>query len=83
MKLYQLLSFKHLQNFSSTYSTFRLAGGSDSKESACSAEDPGSISGSEDSPEKSMATYSSVLAWRIPSTEELGRLMGSQRVGHN
>ena len=35
--------------------------------------------------EKGMATYSSILAWRIPRTEEPGRLqsMGSQRVGHN
>ena len=34
--------------------------------------------------EKGMATHSSILAWRIPWTEELGRLqsMGSQRVGH-
>ena len=32
-----------------------------------------------------MATYSSILAWEIPWTEEPGRLqsMGSQRVGHN
>ena len=32
-----------------------------------------------------MATHSSILAWRIPWTKELGRLqsMGSQRVGHN
>ena len=32
-----------------------------------------------------MATHSSVLAWRIPGTEEPGRLpsMGSHRVGHN
>ena len=32
-----------------------------------------------------MATHSSILAWRIPWTEEPGRLqlMGSQRVGHN
>ena len=35
--------------------------------------------------EKEMATYSSVLAWRIPGTEELGGLpsMGSHRVGHD
>ena len=34
--------------------------------------------------EKEMATHSSVLAWRIPGTEEPGRLqsMGSQRVEH-
>ena len=32
-----------------------------------------------------MVTYSSILAWEIPWTEEPGRLqsMGSQRVGHN
>ena len=36
----------------------------------------------EDPLEKEMATYSSVLAWRIPWTEEPGRLqsMGSQEV---
>ena len=35
--------------------------------------------------EKEMATYSSVLAWRIPGTGEPGGLpsMGSHRVGHN
>ena len=34
--------------------------------------------------EKDMATHSSVLAWRIPWTEEPGlQSMGSQRVGHN
>ena len=35
--------------------------------------------------EKTMAPYSSTLAWRIPRTEEPGRLqsMGSLRVGHD
>jgi len=35
--------------------------------------------------EKRMATNSSILAWRIPWTEEPGGLqsMGSQRVGHD
>ena len=35
--------------------------------------------------EKEMATHSSILAWRIPWTEEPGGLqsMRSQRVGHN
>ena len=35
--------------------------------------------------EKGMATHSSTLAWRIPWTEEPGRLqsMGLQRVGHD
>ena len=41
--------------------------------------------GWEDLLEKGMATYSSVLAWRIPWTEEPGGLlsMGSHRVGHD
>ena len=35
--------------------------------------------------EEGMATYCSILAWRIPWTEEPGRLqsMGLQRVGHD
>ena len=35
--------------------------------------------------ENEMATHSSVLAWRIPGTEEPGGLlsMGSHRVGHD
>ena len=41
--------------------------------------------GREDPLEEEMATYSSTLAWKIPWTEEPGRLqsMRSQRVGHN
>ena len=41
--------------------------------------------GREDSLEKEMATYSSILAWEVPWTEEPGRLqsMGWQRVGHD
>ena len=41
--------------------------------------------GQEDPMEKGMATHSSILAWRIPGTEEPGRLeaMGLHRVGHN
>ena len=41
--------------------------------------------GREDPLEKEMATHSSILAWRIPQTEEPGRLqsMGSQRVRYN
>ena len=36
-------------------------------------------------PEEEMATHSSILAWKIPRTEEPGGLqfMESQRVGHN
>ena len=39
----------------------------------------------EDPLEKRMATHPNILPWRIPWTEELGRLqsMGSQRVGHD
>ena len=50
------------------------------KEFACNAGDPGSTPGLEDPLEKEMATHSSIPAWRIPWTEEPGRLlsMGSQ-----
>ena len=50
------------------------------KESASNAGDPSSVPGL-----KGMATHSSTLAWRIPWTEEPGRLqsMGSQRVGQD
>ena len=41
--------------------------------------------GWEDPLEKEMAVHSSIVAWKIPWTEEPGRLqsMGSQRVGHD
>ena len=52
--------------------------GSDGKESTCSVAGLGSILGQEGSPEKRMATHSSILAWRIPWTEELG---GLQSIG--
>jgi len=41
--------------------------------------------GQEDPLEEEKATHSSILAWRIPWTEESGGLqsMGSQRVGHD
>ena len=60
-------------------------GGSDGKASACNVGDPGSTPGWEDPLGKEMATCSSTLAWKIPWTEEPGRLqsMGSQRVGHD
>ena len=59
---------------------------SDNKTSAYNAGDPVIQSlGREDPLEKEMATHSSILAWKIPWTEEPGRLqsMGLQRVGHN
>ena len=41
--------------------------------------------GQEDPLEKELATHSSILAWKIPWTEEPGGLqsIGSQRVGHD
>ena len=41
--------------------------------------------GQQDTLEKEMATHSSTLAWKIPWTEDPGRLwsMGLQRVGHD
>ena len=41
--------------------------------------------GQEDPLVKEVATHFNILAWRIPWTEEPGRLqsMGSQRVGHD
>ena len=41
--------------------------------------------GWEDPLEKEMAIHSRTIAWKMPWTEEPGRLqsMGSQRVGHN
>ena len=60
-------------------------GDSDSKESAHNGEITVQTLSWEDPLEKGMATHSSILAWKIPRTEELGRLqsMGSQRVGHD
>ena len=59
-------------------------GGSYDKESTCNAGDSGSILGWEDPLEKGTATHSSIPAWRIPWTEEPGRLqcIGSQRGRH-
>ena len=59
-------------------------GDSAGKESACKETQVQSL-GQKIPLEKGMATHSSILAWRIPWTEEPGRLqsMGSQRVGHD
>ena len=55
------------------------------KEYACKVAEPGWIPGSEDPLEEVLGTHSGFLAWRIPWTEEPGRLqfMGSQRVRHD
>ena len=62
-----------------------IPGGWDGKASACGAGDLGSIPRLRRPLEKEMATHSSTLAWKIPWTEEPGRLqsLGSQRVGHD
>ena len=49
-------------------------GGSLGEEFDCSAGDPGLIPSQEDPLEEGMATHSSILAWRIPWTEEPGGL---------
>ena len=60
-------------------------GGSDGKESTCNAGDSGSIPGLGQSPGEEGGTHSSILAWRIPWTEEPGGLepTGSKTAGHN
>ena len=65
------------------YSLF--PGGSDGKASAYNVGTWVQSLGGEDPLEKEMATHSSILAWKIPWTEEPGWLlsMGSQRVGHD
>ena len=55
-------------------SSLGFPGGSDGKESACSAGDRVQSQGWEDPLDKEMATHSSILAWRIPWTEEPGSL---------
>ena len=59
-------------------------GRSAGKEPTCNVGGLGSILGLEDPLEKGMVTESSILAWRIPWTEEPGRLqsVGLHRVRH-
>ena len=63
-------------------------GGASGKEPTCQYRrhrDTGLIPGQEDALEEGMATHSSILAWRIPWTEEPGGLwsIGSHRVRHH
>ena len=53
-------------------------GSSVSKESACSSGDLGSILGWEDPLEKEMVNHSSILAWKMPWTEEPGGLQSME-----
>ena len=52
-------------------------GGSDGKESACNAGNPGLILMLRNPLEEAMATHSSTLPWRIPWTEESGGLQST------
>ena len=67
------------------WSLWGFLGGADAKESTCNAGDWILIPVSEDPLENGMASCSSILAWRIPWTEEPGGLqfMGLQRVKRN
>ena len=60
-------------------------GGSDCKESTCNEGDRCSFPGWEDLLEKGVVTYSSILPWRTPWTEEPGgpQSMGSQKIDHD
>ena len=62
-----------------------FCGGSDGKESACNVETQVRPLGWQDPLEKAMASYSSILSWRIPWTEKPGELQstGSQRLRHD
>ena len=64
-----------------SWATWWLSG----EESACNTGDLDSIPGLGRPLEKGMATYSNILTWRIPRTEEPGWLesMGLRRVGHD
>ena len=80
VNLYKVMTFqKHIRHHRV------IAGGSDGKESACNAGSLGSIPGLGRSLDKGMATNSSILAWKIPWTEEPDGLqfMWSQRVRHS
>ena len=65
-----------LKRLSSSSSDFPC--GSAGKESTCNVGDLGSISGLGRFLEKGTATLSSILAWRIPWTEESGRLQSKE-----
>ena len=62
-----------------------LPDGSDSRESFCNTGDWVQSLGQKDPLEKRMANHSRILVWKIPWTEDPGRLQSteSQRVGHS
>ena len=83
--LQDTLRFQDAWMVKSLYTVGGFPGGADGKESTCNAGDPGLIPQWGGSLEKEMATHSSILAWKIPWTEEPGRprSMVLQRVRHD
>ena len=74
-------NYRDNEKISICQSSPRRLGG---KESTCQCRDSGDV-GWEDPLEEEMATHTSILAWKIPWTEEPGMLqsMRSKRVGHD
>ena len=70
-QLYLLEKGFSIQNINRIHNSMSFPGGSDGKESACNAVQS---LGWEVPLEKEMAPHSSTLAWKIPWTEEPGRL---------
>ena len=86
--LYSVLTFSldvNMENVTYTFGQRVVTWGSVVQNPPANAGDKGLIPGLGISLEKEMATHYNILAWRIPSTEEPGRLhsMGSERVRHN
>ena len=79
-KLKNYFNYFSIKNIIAWWFLLGFPGSSNGKESACNAEDPGSIPESGRSPREGNGYPSSILAWRIPWTEESGRPqpMGSQ-----
>ena len=75
MRSLQPHTHTHTQTHTHTHIHAGFHDGLAGKESACNAGDPDSISGWEDPLEKEMATHASILAWRVPWTEESGATM--------
>ena len=71
--------------FIDSMSSMGFPDSSNGKESACNAEDLGLISGLGRFPGGGHGNHLSIVAWRIPWTEEAGGLqsIGSQRVRHD
>ena len=82
---YFTVSLSKLAFKKANFSLIGFPGGSEGKVSAYNVGDLGSIPVSGRSPGEGNGNPSSILAWRIPWTEEPGRLhcIGSQKVKHD